>query len=145
MKKDTWILVANSSFAKIYRAEKNQILIEVGTLEHPESRLHNQDLISTEKGRSFSSMGTMRSAMEFQTPAKVTEFHHFAKQISDYLDAARENNKFGKLYLAASPEFLGILRQTLSHLTGELIAAEVNRDLTHSKPEEVRSHLPVVL
>jgi len=145
MKKDTWVLVANSSFAKFYKAEKNNKLIEVGILEHPESRLHDQDLISTEKGRTFSRMGTMRSSMEFQTSAKVTEYHIFAKEISNFLDAARETGKFGKLYLAASPSFLGILRQTISRLTGDLVVGQIDRDMTHLKPDEIRNHLPLVL
>jgi len=145
MKKETWVVVANSSYAKIYKVENNHSLIEIEEFEHPESRLDDRDLVSSKPGRTNESVGFRRSSMEYQTTPKHHEFQLFAKQISDHLDLAIENGKIGRLYITASPIFLGILRQTLSHMANEITAGQVDRDMTHLKPTEIRDHLPPVL
>jgi protein required for attachment to host cells len=145
MKKETWVLVSNSSYAKLYRVENNKTLIEIKEFEHLESRLDDQDLVSGKQGRTNNSVGYRRSSMEYQTSPKHQEFQHFAKEISAYLDHAFENAEVGRLYLTASPIFLGILRQELSHLINEITAGQVDKDLTHLKPLEIREHLPLVL
>lgn len=145
MKKDIWVLVANSSYAKIFRVEKNKELIEVEILEHPESRLAERDLVTTKPGRQFESTGTSRHSYEQHTSPKVHEFETFARQISVHLDAAREKGQFGKIYLAANPSFLGMLRPLLSGPTESLVAGEVDKDMTQLKPQAIREHLPPVL
>ncbi len=145
MKKETWILVANSSLAKIFKIEKNSILTEVKEMTHPESRLHEGDLVSSRPGRTYESVGTARHAIEPHHTQKHEEFTIFAKFISGYLDTAREEGKYGKLYISAGPAFLGILRQTFSLATNQLIAGEIDKDLTHTATTEIRSHLPPVV
>lgn len=145
MKKDTWILVANSSFARIYKVEKNHTLVELEVLEHPESRMHELDLTSGKPGRAFDSVGMGRHAMEQETSPKMNEFIFFAKQLSIRLDTARKEGSFGKLYIAASPLFLGLLRQHISSQTAQLIAGEVPKDMTHVAKEEIVENLLIVI
>jgi protein required for attachment to host cells len=145
MKKEIWVLVANSSFARIYKVEKNHTLVELEVFEHPESRLHEMDLTSGKPGRVFDRFGGGRHAMEQQTSPKMNEFMIFAKQLSSHLDTARNKGTFGKLYIAASPLFLGLLRQEISSLTAELIAGEVPKDMTHVTKEEIVENLPPII
>src|SRR5215471_13213266 len=79
MKKDTWLIVANSSLARIYKIEKRSELKELKVLEHPESRLHNLDLVSDKPGRDFESAGIGKHALEPKTLPKKQEFITFAK------------------------------------------------------------------
>ena len=109
MKKDIWVIVANSSNAKIFKVEKNRDLIELEVLEHLESRQRDVDLVSSKPGRQFDSLGMGRHAYQQKTSPKLQEFETFAQQISNLLDVAREKGQYGKLYVAASPNFLGIL------------------------------------
>jgi len=81
MKKETWVVVANSSLARIFKLEKNQILIETEILEHPQSRLHNQDLVDGKPGRTYDSIGPGRHAMEPTSSPKHNEFNAFAKHL----------------------------------------------------------------
>jgi|688.fasta_scaffold03110_13 protein required for attachment to host cells len=145
MKKDTWILVANSSCAKIYKVEKNLNLVELEVLEHPESRQKDADLVSSKPGRQFDSLGMGRHAYQQQTSPKLQEFETFARQLAELLDNAREKGLFGKLYLAANPSFLGILRPLLSISTEQLIAGEVDKDMTQLKAQQIREHFPLVM
>lgn len=70
MKKEVWVIVANSTYAKIYKAESNKSLKEISRFEHPASRLHEQDLVSSKPGRTFESVGPARHAVEPKTSAK---------------------------------------------------------------------------
>lgn len=142
MKKDCWLLVANSSLARIFKIEKRQELKELKVLEHPESRLHNQDLVSDKPGRDFESAGVARHALEPKTLPKRHEFAVFAKFLADYLEEARNKGEFESLYIAASPALLGLLRQSLHPNTVKLIKGEVDKDMTQIKSQEILSHLP---
>lgn len=142
MKKETWLLVANSSFARIYKLEKNHHLEELKVLEHPESRLHNIDLVSDKPGRDFESGGTRRHALEQKTSPKKQEFSVFAKMLADYLEDAHNEGTFDTLYIAASPSLLGLLRQSIHPNTAKLIKGEVDKDMTLFKPHEIPPLLP---
>ncbi len=142
MKKDTWLIVANSSLARIYKIEKRFDLTELKVLEHPESRLHNLDLVSDKPGRDFESAGIGRHALEPKVLPKRHEFAVFAKSLADYLENARNQGEFETLYIAASPSLLGLLRQSIHPNTAKLIKGEVDKDMTHMKPQEIPSHLP---
>lgn len=146
MKKDTWLIAANGCKARIFKLEHKGALVEVETLIHPESRLHNHDLVSDRPGRDYeSSNGRTRHAIEPATWPKDQEVILFAKTIAAYLDKARGENKFQKLYLAASPTLLGLLRHSLSPSTLKLISGEVDKDMTSMKPEQMIEHLPFIL
>src|SRR5271170_8124938 len=112
MKKDSWLIVANSSLARIFKLVTRQELKELKVIEHPESRLHNIDLVSDRPGRDLELGGTRRHALEPKVMPKRQEFIVFAKQLADYLENARNNGEFDTLYIAASPALLGLLRQS---------------------------------
>jgi protein required for attachment to host cells len=145
MKKDTWVVVANSSQARIFRAENNQLLQEIEILEHPESREKESELVTSRPGRSFDRVGTGRHAIEPKTSPKLQEFVNFARFLSNHLEEARLQGKFGRLYLAAGPSFLGLLRQSIEPSILQLIAEEVDKDITHLNEAEIREYLPIVL
>lgn len=141
MKKENWLVVANSSLARIFKIEKKDDLIEIKVLEHPESRLHNMDLVSDKPGREFESSGTRRHALEPKVLPKRHEFAVFAKLIADYLETAYHQGEFSTLYLAANPSQLGLLRQSLHANVLKCVKEEVNKDLTQMKTCEIPSHL----
>lgn len=142
MKKETWVVVANSAEARIYKVEKNQ-LVECMTLVHPNSRLHERELTTSRPGRAFDRFGGGRHAME--TSVKEHEFLVFARNVAGQLNSACAEGRLGRLYWAASPSFLGLLRQTANAETMKLLAGEVGKDLVQVEPSEVREYFPLVL
>jgi protein required for attachment to host cells len=142
MKKNSWLLVANSSLARIYKIEKQQSLIELEVLQHPESRLHNRDLVSDKPGRDFESVGSARHSIEPHTTPKEHEFNLFAKHLALYLETAQNKREFERLYIAASPHLLGLLRQALHPSTAKVVSGEVDKDMTHMRSDEIITHLP---
>lgn len=137
----TWVLVADSCQAKIFRQLKFPKLEEVAYLEHPESRLHNQDLVSSKPGRGFQSVGNRRSAYQQETEPKQVEMMKFAAQVAQFLYTASNNGEFNKLYIFAEPSFLGLLRQYINPQVQKHITAEVAKELTASSVETIEHHL----
>ena len=87
---NTWILVAESSRAKFY-ATNNRLdpPTEIDALVHPESRMHEGDLISDGAGSDGGSVGQGRHVMNHKTSAREHESLGFAKEIANRLDSAR--------------------------------------------------------
>ncbi len=141
-----WILVAESANAVIYSANKpTSSLSKVQSFSHPESRMHEQELTSDLPGRAFDSQGANRHTMGSSVEPKKEEAIRFAKEIVDALELGRSQCRFGKLYIAAPPEFLGLLRAHLSAPLAVVIAEEINKNLTALKPAELRKQLPEYL
>lgn len=137
----TWVMVANSSVARFFEMDKNGQLKEFNTLIHPGSRLHGRDLTSDRPGRAYESVGTARHAIQQTTSPKEVEFEAFAHFISDHLAAAHTDKQFDRLYIAASPHFLGLLRQTMKPSTAKALHSTIDKDMTQMTPDEIRTHL----
>jgi len=137
----TWVIVADKCKAKIFRIVKFPRIEEVSDLQHPESALHNQDLVSSRPGRTFQSMGNGRSSYQPETEPKQVEAIKFATEISHTLSTALNNGEYNQLYVIAEPSFLGLLRQHISPQVQKLILAEVGKQLTGSNKEAIEKHL----
>lgn len=143
MLKKTWIIVANSNCARIFQMEKGKgDLKELEALVHPESRLREHDLVSDKPGRGYESFGMERHAIEPKTSAKRQEFIDFAKHLTRHLESARKKGEFECLFVAATPVFLGVLRQALDKNTAQLIEREIDKDIIHLTPEEISKYFP---
>lgn len=145
------IVVADSTRARIFTADSaHSPLIEIETMAHPEGRLHDRDLTSDLPGKNSGgeSLGGESSgghAYQAKTDPKKHELAEFAKRVADHLDEARTANQLSHLLIVAEPAFLGELRTHLSADTKEKIVFELDKNLTHHSPEDIRQHLPEFL
>lgn len=86
-------------------------------------------------GRTGSSVGTARSAMEEVDWHRMEE-ERFAVDIADSLYRLAHANKFDALVVVAPPKVLGNLRKAFHKEVTDRITAEVGKDLTsHPLPE----------
>lgn len=139
----TWIMVANSTNARIFEANDQSELKEIETLSHPDGRLHNRDLVTDKPGRTYESASPTRHSEEPRVMPKTLEFEHFADSLLKHLTLAHRNGKFDKLYISANPSFLGILRQKIGkNELAKAVAGEFNVDLTQLNAGEIRKHMP---
>ena len=75
-----------------------------------------------------------------QSPAEhQTEI--FARSIADYLLQAHQEGRFTQLVLAASPEFLGVLRKLLDPKVLAAVTLEINKDYTQLTPDKLREQI----
>lgn len=137
-----WVLVAESSRAKLYSAENRQApLIEVEDFVHPEARLHEGDLVSDQPGSDGGSVGQGRHVMDDKTTARESEKIDFARTLAHRLEAALKQKTFKRLVLIAPPTFLGLLRDNLSHEVMERVTGQIDKNLVQTPAAEIREHL----
>jgi protein required for attachment to host cells len=147
----TWVLVSDASRARIFAAaDQGKVWSLVRELEHPESRLTNQELVSDRPGSIQQSGGPSghrvannpskgnRSAMEPQTDPKTEEHILFARELADELEKGLHNNAYNHLILAAGPQFLGMLRSSLDNQVSKHVTASVDKDYTQLDPRKLQ-------
>ncbi len=137
----TWVVVANSSQAKIYQIVKFPKVEEVCAFEHPESRLHDQDLVSSRPGRVFDSGGTTRHAYETSVRPKTEEAIKFATSIAHFLHKSVVNGDCSRIYLFANPSFLGMINDHLNKETEQRIVHKQAKDFTEYSKAEIEKTL----
>ncbi|MBK1644279.1 Host attachment protein [Thiocapsa imhoffii] len=138
----TWILAADNSRARIFTATKaTDPLYEIHTLAFPEGRLHEGDLTTDKGGRGHDSI---RGAHGIDTEGahRQENAERFASLICDTLETGRNKGAFQKLYVIAAPAFLGLLRKHQSPPLKQLVAGEIDKNLTTQPPASIRQSLP---
>lgn len=138
-----WILAGDSTRARVFFTDKrNGELTEQFDLVNPEARLHEQDLTSDLPGSTANSATGMRhhyGADEIHKPRAV---EMFAKELAERLEQGRVAGEWDKLYIVADPSFLGMLRKAMDRDTAQLVAGEVDKNLTRGSAKDVRRVLP---
>lgn len=141
-----WIVVANSSQSKVYRAENAQHLVEHVIFFSEESHLFVHELVSDKEGRETNSMGSWGAdSYEPKTPVKRKEANFFAETIAHFLEKGCNSGECERIYMIAKAPFLGYLRDALTPHVAKLVHAEINKDLTQLRPEAIREYLPPAL
>lgn len=138
----TWVVVADSSRAKIYVQDKpTGELQDAIDLVHPSARLHGVDLSSDRAGKHVGGFGQGSHMFDARTEAKEHEAENFAREIAERIESGRASDQFQKLVLMAPPEFLGVLREQLSDAVRKLVVEEIAKDLVTHSAEEVRDKM----
>jgi protein required for attachment to host cells len=139
---NTWVLVAESSRAKLYRVNGRLApFTEIDAMVHPASRMHEGDLVSDTAGSDGGSIGQGRHVIDNKHTAHEHESLQFAKELASRLDSGRTNGDFDKLVLVAPPEFLGHLRNNLSKEVMSMVSRQVDKNLVQKPAEVLRGYL----
>ena len=90
----TWILVAESSRAKLFsRMSLSEPIKELEAFSHPEGRLPERELVSDNDGFDGGSVGQSHHVMQKKVSAKDVEAEKFARLLTDRLDAVGNTTK----------------------------------------------------
>lgn len=143
--KTTWVLVADKSRARLFDWQSRDVLSEIKTFVHPESRLHEQDLVTDRRGRAFDSAGEGRHAQQPSTSARQHEAESFAKELVSMLDHGRSRQEYERVVIMAAPQFLGQLRDEMPSELQKVVLQEVNKNLAQESADDIRKYLPEVL
>ena len=134
----TWVVVAESSRAKIFELEKrNAPLKEISGFAHTPSRLHQKELTSDLPGRTPG-----RHKLIQQTTTKENASNEFARSIRNHLSSARNKGQFNKLIIMSPPSFLGRLRKQLGSAINKCVISEIDKNLVRHSTQDIQSHLP---
>jgi protein required for attachment to host cells len=144
MKKEsstTWVVVADNCQAKIYRITKFPKIEEISYLEHPDARLHNQELISQKPGHNIQRGGVVGYSYQPEIDRKQLEASKFAVDLARIIATHQEKGDFARLYVIAEPSFLGMLRKHFSAGVRKTIVGELARELTSFDPTLIEHHI----
>ncbi|MBL6934747.1 MAG: host attachment protein [Alphaproteobacteria bacterium] len=142
----TWIVVSDGGEARILLNEgPGRGVTEMEGMAFQADHPPNRDINADKPGRAFDSAGTGRHAKEPPSDPHRMEKKKFAGKISKILEAGLRKKNFDRLVLVASPAMLGDLREGLSSQLASLVAAEINKDLTHKNAAQLAQHLGSVL
>jgi protein required for attachment to host cells len=135
----TWILAADRSRARLFEVVRHSDTPhEIMDLANPAGRGRERDIRSDNTGRFFGKGD--RNQGNAATPDTLPSDHEterFADDIRTYLEHARNEKRFGQLWIVAAPAFLGLLRNKFGKQLHALVELEVNKDVTTGTPAEI--------
>ena len=137
----TWILVADRTRARIFEEVRSPRAVqEIADLINPLGRARHSELTTDAEGRSRSS--SLRTRAHTESPGVTADTHEaerFSHQIADYLETARNEHRYSRLWIVAAPKFLAMIRKSLSREARKLIEEEIDKDLSRSNVREIDS------
>ena len=138
----TWVLIADGAQARVLEnTGPGKGLKQVDGLDWAIDPLQAQDIVSDKPGRSHSSVGSGRSAMEPKTDPVAHREAAFVKSVAATLDRRQQNGAFDRLVIAAAPDALGDIRKAISPAVRKTIVAELSKDLTNLPTAQLDQHL----
>jgi protein required for attachment to host cells len=142
----TWVLIADGARARILENDgPGKGLHEVeGAVFHGDHEA-THEIMSDREGRSHSSVGPGRSAIEAHSDPHRELKKKFAHRLAEALAQGLQRKAYDRLVIVAAPSALGDLRAALSEQVRAKVAGEVAKDLTKTPDGEVASHLQHVL
>lgn len=142
----TWIVVADGARARAFENRgPGKGLAPIDGFAFEQEHLRDQDIEADRPGRSFSSVGQGRSAIEPTTDPAAYREMGFAKRLARQLRQRFDQGGFDRLIIAADPTALGNLRSELDPELNKAIVAEVPRDLTKVPLADLPRHFDGML
>jgi protein required for attachment to host cells len=136
-----WVIVCDGKKALVLENAGDEKFLNLKTkkvFDHPDER--TRELGSDAPGRSFSSMGHGRSAME-QTDWHDQEEERFLQTLAKYLDAEVKAAHVKSIVMVAPPRALGMLRPAYSNDLRKALRGEIDKDLVAMPVHEIEKHL----
>src|SRR5947208_12256203 len=133
----TWLLVANRARARVLEIQSVRGQpIERAAFVNPAGRAHERDLDSDAAGR-FYGKGEREQAHSATASESLGEHEtdRFVVDLREFLDHARSEQRFERLWLIAAPAFLGQLRSAFSKPLRQRVELELDKDLTTDTPD----------
>jgi protein required for attachment to host cells len=136
-----WVIVADSTVARIYEQRGGGELRSVREFRNPAAHAHPRDLGSDRPGRRVDSFGHRHALGSERDDATKHALAEWVGEIAQELDRARSAGGFATLTLVVPPRLLGALRAALSPACQACVTRIVRKDLVHSTEAELQAHL----
>jgi protein required for attachment to host cells len=138
MKQHVWVLSADTHKARLFEAATphSKEMEEIKTFLQPDTALPERELVSDTVGRFHNGAKVPR------TSPKDKRIEEFAREVTEFLETAHKQGEFYKLGIVAAPHMLGELRTRFSADLCRDLCFEIDKNVTHLGPLELRQHLP---
>jgi protein required for attachment to host cells len=136
-----WVVVCDGKKALVLENVGDTKFLNLKTREvYEQPDLKTHELGSAAPGRSFSSVGEGRSAIE-QTDWHDQEEQRFLHKLAGHLDGEVKAGRAKSLIMVAPPRALGVLRQAYSANLRNALRAEIDKDFVKMPVHEIEKHL----
>lgn len=136
-KHTTCVAVLNSNECRIFSfSKKNQELVLLKEISHPENKGRNEDLVSDRPGHYDTSSHAGGSYAQHTDPKDV-KIDQFALEIDKWLAQGRTHQQYEQLVIIAPPKMIGHLSQHLNKNVEKLITQYIQKDLVFFKEHEL--------
>ena len=147
MNSTTWILAADGNQARLLKGVN---LLKDGQ-QNPEQEVFRsepkkvQDIMADKPGRSHSSNGQGRSAMEYSSNPVRDEQQKFTSEVANRIDGYAADGAFDRLVVCAAPQTLGDLRGMLSAKARDKTMAEISKDFSNLPTDKLISSVRSIM
>ena len=137
MKKNQYIVIADSTFAKVFKTgpEPDELSL-VHAIKNPEGRKQPGELNSDRQGSSMNMMSGYH-VMSGDEDSHAHDVENFAREVCDVLRKDQVEGKFTQLHLAAAPHLLGLLRKNLSSGCEKVLGKTLDKNLIRAGEPEI--------
>jgi protein required for attachment to host cells len=148
----SWIVAANAGRARFFsQATSAAPLEEIEGMINSDVRLRVSETepdqtgqLAASKSRHNVGAATQPSGYEPNQLPSEHQTELFARDVASFLLQGHQEGRFQRLTLAASPQFLGILRKLLDPKLESVVKTEINKDYTHFNArqliEQIEAH-----
>lgn len=127
-KSNTWVLVANAAFARVYRGPHHGVALTlIENFEHLASRQKDKNLVSGSLGR-YKAKDVAGGAYAPRSDPKKNEFDQFARDIAEHLNKAHLANEFQELILIAPGHMQALIKNHCDKNLSHRIVKAVDKD-----------------
>lgn len=142
----TWILIADGTQARVLEnTGPGKGLRQVEGLDFAIDPLMAQEIVTDKPGRSHSSVGHGRSAIQPKTDPVEHRETVFVKSLAQMLERKRQEGEYDRLVIAAAPIALGEIRKAMTPAVKKTILAELDKDLTNLPTPQLDRHLESII
>lgn len=142
----SWIVVASASKVKVFAVNKIKFLNDkeklklITELSHPQSRMHDSQIVSDKSGRYGAKNMSADSYAEATDPQK-NEMDIFAREVVNHLETSRASKIFHDLVLVVAPSFYGLLNSHMHQQLKSLVSLVIEKDYTKDSDKDLEKHL----
>lgn len=140
------VVVGDRGRARLFNAEPGEPkLKELEDMVNAGYRLRERQLVSDRPGRGMSRTRGGRASLGDDYQQRRHQATLFAKQVAERIQARARLRDYGRIYLIAAPEFIGMLRPCLATKRLKAPVTGIRKDLTRRPDSVIRQHLPKYL
>jgi protein required for attachment to host cells len=142
----TWIVIADGSHARVVANDGpgKGVHPVPGAQWEGDSR-RTGEIMADREGRGHESVGSMRHGVEPHSDPRQLVEDAFLHRVVDYLAESETKGLYDRLVLAAEPRALGTLRRALTPSLQKRLHADLAKDLTKVRVDQLAGHLGSVL
>jgi protein required for attachment to host cells len=133
MKKDPiYILLADSARARLFTADSRLSEWQEQDFVYPAGRQPDRELNSDRSGY---------HGFEGKVSRHEEGRIRFASELAGWLESERGAGRMHRLFIAAPPRFLGVLKHELSDQCLRLLVGQLDRELIDETPEDIMARV----